>query len=145
MTTRRTLLILAGAAVMPLPRLSRARELTMASIPDDVSAALLEQARTRGRLPVIVGLAVPPPENAGPVPDEAVEKAAIDMVRAQLLRDLGVVAGADGTLTGPGITNVKLFDAIPFLALTAEPEALARLLRHPAVTSVQEDATMAPL
>jgi hypothetical protein len=138
-------LALAGVAALPQPRLSRAWELAMASIADDVSAALLERARARGRLAVIVGLAMPSREGVAPGPDEPAEEAAIATVRSRLLRDLGVVARADGTLGGPGVTNIKLFHAIPFLALTVEPEPLARLLQYPAVMSVQEDTTLAPL
>jgi hypothetical protein len=55
----------------------------------------------------------------------------------------GIWAWSPGR-TAPSITNIKLF-AIPFLALTVEPEPLPWLFRHPAATSVQEDAALAPL
>ena len=81
---------------------------------------------------MIVGLAVPPGTELG-------------TTRSRLLEDLGVTAAGDGSLAGPGITNVKLFETIPFLALTAEPAALERLLNHPLVDSVQGDAAAPPL
>jgi hypothetical protein len=113
----------------------------MAGIPEQQQVMLLQRARALGRLPVIVGLAVPP-EGGEPGPDE---EAAIARAQARLLQDLGVAAGPDGSLAGPGITNVKPFATIPYLALTAEPGALAKVLRHPLVASAQEDATLAPM
>lgn len=108
----------------------------MTSMPAAAQAELLDRARERGRLAVIVGLAGP---------DATRSETAMIQVRDRLLRDLDVAAAADGSLAGPGITNVKLFRAIPFLALTVEPDALARLLAHPLVASVQEDAAVPPL
>jgi hypothetical protein len=146
MIDRRSLLALAGSAALPWLRLGYAAELDMVAVPESAKARLLELARMRGRLPVIVGLAVPfrSEDEVGPA-ESASREAAIRRTRAQLLKDLGVVAARDGSLSGPGIGNVKLFETIPFLALTAEPEALERLLAHPLVDSVQEDATAAPL
>lgn len=118
----------------------------MASMPESTKARLLELARSRGRLPVIVGLAVPmrSEDELGPA-ESAAQQAAMARARAQLLKDLGIVAASDGSLSGPGITNVKLFETIPFLALTVEAGALERLLAHPLVESVQEDAAVPPL
>jgi hypothetical protein len=129
---RRALLFaLAGVALARL-RLSHAGGLEMAAVPDATRAALLARARALGRLPVIVGLAISPGSELGPA-------------RARLLGDLGVAPLGDGSLAGPGVTNVKPFATIPFLALTVEPAALERLLAHPLVDSVQEDAAAAPL
>ena len=118
----------------------------MASIPESTKARLLELARSRGRLPVIVGLAVPmrSEDELGPAESKA-QQAAMARARAQLLKDLGIIAASDGSLSGPGITNVKLFETISFLALTVEAGALERLLAHPLVESVQEDAAVPPL
>jgi hypothetical protein len=104
----------------------------MVVVPDATRATLLAQARALGRLPIIVGLAVSPQADPG-------------VARSRLLEDLGVVPAADGNLAGPGITNVKQFETIPFLALTVEPTALERLLNHPSVDSVQVDAAAPPL
>ena len=118
----------------------------MAAAPESTKTRLVESARIRGRLPVIVGFAVPIRPEAELRPAEsAAQQAAMTRARARLLRDLDVVAASDGSLSGPGITNVKLYETIPYLALTAEPEALQRLLAHPLVESVQEDAEMPPL
>jgi hypothetical protein len=122
------------AVVAAIPRPGTALEVAMtaATVPEDIRATLLAKARARGRLPVLIGLT-----GASP--------GAVEAARARLLADLGVTAGPDGSLAGPGISNVKLFETIPYLALTAEPAALERLLAHPSVASVQEDATAAPL
>jgi hypothetical protein len=142
---RRSLLVLAGSVVLPWLRLGHTSELDMASVPESTKARLLELARIRGRLPVIVGLAVPlRSEELGPA-EFAEQEAAMARVRARLLNDLGIVAASDGSLSGPGITNVKLFETIPFVALTAEPESLERLLAHPLVESVEEDVAVPPL
>jgi hypothetical protein len=135
------LFVLAGVAIGSRPRPNRvlAEALVMATIPESRRRELLERARQLGRLPVIVGLRLPPGAE-GPAEAEAIAS-----VRSRLLQDLGVTQAADGGLAGSGITNVKLFGTIPFLALTAEPEALERLLQHSLVESVQEDTVAAPL
>jgi hypothetical protein len=94
-------------------------------------------ARIRGRLPVLVGLRLPP--------DGATDRpAAIARTRAALFADLGIKAGPGGQLAGPGITNVKPFATIPYVGLTVEPAALELLLRHPLVATVSEDAAVPP-
>jgi hypothetical protein len=130
---RRALLFaLAGGALVRL-RPSHAGGLEMAAVPDPTRAALLARARALGRLPIIVGLAIPRGSELG-------------AARARLLGDLGVtVTAGDGSLASPGVTNVKPLETIPFLALTVEPAALERLLAHPLVDSVQEDAAAPPL
>lgn len=140
---RSLLLVLAGVVATAPPRPSLALELVLASVPEAMKAALLERARARGYLPVIVGLAVTPTLGGSePTPAEAsAHERAVAAARARLLADLGVVVAGGGSLAGPGISNVKLFEAIPFLALTASPAALERLLGHPLVGSVREDAT----
>ena len=99
---------------------------------------LLDRARARGRLPVLVSLRMPAGAGGADVTAEIARR------RALLLADLGVAAGAGGALTGPGITNVKPFATIPFVALTVDPAALERLLRHPLVASVAEDRAVPP-
>lgn len=128
------MLALAVAAQLFQPGHALAAEATMRATPDATRRALLSKAKDNARLPVIVGLVVP----AG-ADDRAVAAA-----RARLMRDLEVVERNHGTLAGPGLTNVKLFETIPFLAVVAEPDALQRLLDHPLVASVQEDAAAAP-
>ena len=96
--------------------------------------ALLDQARAQGELPVIVRLAVP-----SPAPGEPPDEAAIAAATARLLAALGVAPSPDGSLAGPGIQNVKPFATIPYLALTADPAAIARLLAQPAVLTVEPD------
>ena len=108
----------------------------MADIAAPASQRLLDLARRRGRVPVIVGLAVP----AASADDEA----AIARAQRQFLAELGVVAAADGSLAGPGITGVKLYEAIPFIALTADADALERVLRNRLVVSIQEDTAVPP-
>lgn len=141
---RRSLLVLAGSATLPWFRPSSASKLEMAAIPESTRTRLLELARSRGQLPVIVGFAVPLRSEDEPV-QSAAQQANMARARAQLLKDLSIVATSNGSLSGPGITNVKLFETIPFLALTAEPEALEHLLAHPLVESVQEDVAVPPL
>jgi hypothetical protein len=140
---RRSLLVLAGSAALPWFRLSYAAKLEMACIPESTKMRLLELARIHGRLAVIIGLAVPSRSEDEPA-RLAAQQESTARVRAQLLKDLSIVATNDGSLSGPGITNVKLFETIPFLALTAEPGALEHLLAHPLVESVQEDSTVPP-
>jgi hypothetical protein len=128
------LLALAATACLFQPGQILAAEATMSATPDATRTTLLSKAKDRGRLPVIVGLAVP----------EGADGRAVAAAQARLLRDLEVVERRDGTLAGPGLTSVKLFETIPFLAVVAEPYALQRLLDHPLVVSVQEDAAVAP-
>jgi hypothetical protein len=113
----------------------KAAETAVANVTDPSSQRLLDLARRRGRLPVIVGLAVE---------DASGDEAATRRAQQQLLADLGVTAGSDGTLAGPGITGVKLYETIPFLALTADAEAIARIIRNRLVVSIQEDSAVPP-
>lgn len=131
---RWAVLALAGAAYLFQPGHALAGEATMKPTSGTTRTTLLREAEERGRLPVIVGLVVP----AGA--DDLVVAAA----RARLLRDLEIAERSDGTLAGPGLANVKLFETIPFLAVVAEPDAVRRLLDHPLVASVHEDAAAAP-
>lgn len=136
---RRSFLALMALALAAIggQRHGHGAEKTMANVADASSQRLLDLARRRGRLPVIVGLAA-----AGASADD--EEAAIARTQRQLLADLGVVAAADGSLAGPGITGVKLYETIPFLALTVDADALARLIRNPLVVSIREDSAVPP-
>lgn len=141
---RRSLLVLAGSATLAWLRLGYASKLEMASIPESTKTRLLKLARIRGRLSVIVGIAVLLRSEDEPA-QSAAQQVRLARARAQLLKDLSIVATSDGRLSGPGITNVKLFETIPFVSLTVEPEALEHLLAHPLVESVQEDVAVPPL
>ena len=145
---RRSFLLLVGLAAMGGRARALATEERMADPIEPSSSApgspapgssyqrLLDLARRRGRVPVIVGLAV--------AAAEADDEAAIARTQRQLLADLGVAAGADGSLAGPGITGVKLYETIPFIALTADADALRRLMRHRLVVSIVEDSAVPP-
>jgi hypothetical protein len=108
----------------------------MANVSGPSAQRLVDLARHRGPLPLIVGLAIA----EGSADDEA----AIKRAQQQLLADLGVAPGADGTLAGPGITGVKLYETIPFLALTADAEAIGRIMRNRLVASAQVDRAIPP-
>jgi hypothetical protein len=132
--------VLAAAAAAPRgPSLALEVALASSSVPEAAQARLLARARARGHLPVIVSLVV-----ALPAGRHEPTSAEIAAAQARLLADLGVAAAGDGGLVGPGVGNVKLFEGIPYLALTASPAALERLLGHPLVESVREDAAAAP-
>ncbi len=112
----------------------------------------MAQVRSRGELAVIIGFAVPGlRSDAGGAStpfdpeQEKRDQGAIARVRKQLLTDLGVHPDHRGGLSGPGIHGVKLFETIPFLALTADPQALERVLVNPLVESVQRDTAVPPL
>ncbi len=142
---RRSFLTVVGLAAMGGWGDARAAEgrmvdTTAPSTPGSSPQRLLDLAHRRGRLPVIVGLAIVG-AGAGAGGDDA---AAIARTQRQLLADLGVVTTADGGLAGPGITNIKLYEAIPFIALTVDADALGRLLRHRLVVSIQEDIAVPP-
>lgn len=124
----------------------------MPTLDDEKKAHLTALVRSRGELAVIVGFAVPGVRSdagdAGTPPDpeqERQDQGAIARVRTQLLTDLGVRPDRHGGLSGPGIHGVKLFEMIPFVALTADPQALERVLTNPLVESVQPDTAVPPL
>ena len=126
---RRLITLTAGAVVM----------LSMTvSAGEDTTRVLRDQARARGRLPVLVGLRL---AQAGTRADPTAE---IAKVRTALFADLAIAPTANGALAGPGIDNVKAFASIPFVALTVDPAALDRLLGHPLVVSVAEDTAVPP-
>jgi hypothetical protein len=110
----------------------------MVSAEEDTTRVLREQAKARGRLPVLVGLRLARP---GTRADPTAE---IAQIRAALFDDLAIARTADGEMAGPGIANVKSFASIPFVALTVDPAALDRLLGHPLVVSVAEDTAVPP-
>lgn len=123
------------ASTMLLARPQRAGAEPEPRLSEETRMRLLDRVRRRGRLPVVLGLKLP---------EVATRQAAIAQAGEQLLADLRVRRQADGSLAGPGIANVKLFATLPFLALTATPEALEGLLRHPLVASAQEDRAAGP-
>ena len=79
-------------------------------------------ARRRGAVPVIVGFKL------GPEPAAAGEDA-VAAARAAFYRALGIEPAGDGTLAAPGITHVKAFSTIPFVAMTVDADALDGFLR----------------
>lgn len=105
----------------------------MADISGPSAQRLIDLAGQRGRLPLIIGLAA-----------RADDEVAIERAQQRLLADLGVVTGEDGTLAGPGISGVKIYETIPFIAFTADAAAIQRVIRHPLVISVQEDSALPP-
>lgn len=138
----------------------------------DAGAALLDRARRRGQVRVIVGLrnvdVAPSPDASRPdasSPDarsSAVEAlpSAADFARLRsaqnaLLDDL--VAPSTAAAPTPEITSkgappaaapavraVTRFDTIGFVALSANDTVVRRLLDHPQVASVQEDVPVPP-
>lgn len=106
----------------------------LAAAPDPMTD-LLELARQRGAVPIIVGFELgPDPLTAG--------EGAVAAARAAFYRALGIEPMADGTLAAAGITHVKPFTTIPFVAMTVDADALERLLKLPMVTSIEPDATV---
>ncbi|MEM8488402.1 MAG: S8 family serine peptidase [Bacteroidota bacterium] len=83
-------------------------------------AALLEKARTQGTVPLIVQLQR---GNAG----KAYHTAAIAQSQQAVLDAVD------------GLTHVRLYQQIPFLAVHATPDALQQLLTFPNIGFVQED------
>lgn len=96
--------------------------------------ALLARAAGSGGLPVIVGFQA----------DLLAEGA---LSAPQLARQQQVIAaGQEALLATLGSTpNLKRFESVPYLALTASPEQLRRLLGDPMVTSIDEDLASPPL
>lgn len=98
------------------------------------NAALLERARARGVLPVIVGVDVAfTPEGNLDRAGIAAQRRAIAETQTRVLSALGNPAGA------------VRYEAIPFFSLAATPAQLERLLAMPDVTSVVEDVPLAPM
>ena len=95
---------------------------------------LLDMARRRGAVSVIVGFKLGPSRRRP-------EKVRLRRHVHAFYRALGIEPAADGTLAAPGITHVKAFTTIPFVAMTVDADALERLLALPLVTSVEPDAT----
>jgi hypothetical protein len=103
---------------------------------------LRKRARDHGSVALLIGLAVPTDRTADPGSSpHPPAPSIIAAIQSRLLDHLGIARSANGALQGLGITNVTLFETIPFLALTADGPALEHLLSHPMVTSVTEDGT----
>ena len=120
--------------LVPLAMVVLCKGRDLAAAPDP-STDLLNLARRRGAIPVIVGFKLGPEPAAAGV-------CAVTAARAAFYRALGIEPAVDGTLAAPGITRVKAFTTIPFVAMTVDADALERLLGLPLVTSVEPDATV---
>lgn len=149
---RRMMLALVAAGVLCWRQGISVVAAAMPPLDEEHKARLMALARARGELSVIVGFAVPGVQSDGPdasaPPDSAQEQhdqAAIARTRTKLLTDLGVHTDRQGVSSGPGIHGVKLFETIPFVALTVTPQALERVLANPLVESVQSDTAVPPL
>lgn len=111
--------------------------------PTAATAALLGRAQERGQLRLIVGLREQPAGGLAPQ-TAAAQRATLAASQRALLADIGARPQRDGSLAGAGVQATTLFATIPYLALTADPAALQRLLTDPRVASVQEDVAVPP-
>ncbi len=95
------------------------------------AAQLLERARKRGKLRLIVGLDTAVADESGLAPSA---------VQAQRRR---VAAAQDGLLRRNAGTSLSAkLESLPFVVLVADQPALQRLLSDPGVLSVQEDVAV---
>lgn len=91
-----------------------------------------------GSVSLIIGLDMPgyDPALFDQVHAAGVQEASIANAQQSLLNRLAMY----------GVTNIQTYEYMPFVALTVtSPEALTALYADPAVTSVEEDAVVAPL
>lgn len=98
------------------------------------AGALLGRARSLGSLPVIVQV------DADFVPEG-------ELAAPQLTRQQSGIASRQQAVLGrlASAQNVKRFETVPYLALTATPADLQQLLGDPAVVSIIEDVAVPPL
>ena len=130
----RVVLCTAAALTLALPGRVAAEALAVDALrAGDESAAasyqhLLARAEEVGSVPLIVGLSVPPLPEGSPADDDRQLRSVAD-AQDRLLAELA----------GFAIEPVKRFDTVPYLALTADAESLAALVRCDSVVSIQED------
>lgn len=102
--------------------------------------ALLDQARAKRQVRVILGLPVPMADESRLGLAEALTQGAQLRARQRaLLADLGVDAQREGATAESATGAATLFDTIPFLAVSLSEAALRRALAHPGVASIQLD------
>jgi hypothetical protein len=113
-----------------------AKEDAARTSPPPVAGDLLSRAQQNGSVRIIVGLNVPfVPE--GELPDaaavDAQHKAIADAQAALVQR-----------LSGFTVSDVEIYESIPFVAMVVDAAALQVLLSDPAVTSIEEDGISGP-
>ncbi len=130
MTTRMPRLATTSEPMLSVPALAAVLILSAGfagnALTRGVPSDLFLKARDRGTVRVVVELRI-----ASASPDAA----SIASVRDAVLR----------SLAGTPHRVVRVYQALPFLALEVSPEALAVLASSPHVASVAEDAVAAPL
>lgn len=99
--------------------------------------ALMAQARAKGKIRVIVGLAGQMRSEASLAPGEVANQRA-----ALKARQDGVAARTLGAAEAGGVTR---FSHIPYMSLFVTPDQLQRLLKDPDVVSVKRDKPSRPL
>lgn len=122
----------------------RAEGITPAAVEENQVAfradltALAAEIDATGGAPLIVGLNVP-----------GYDPAMFDQVHAAGAQEAAIATAQQALLDrmAPyGVTGVKMYEYIPFIALTVDSHAaLAALYADPDVTSIEEDALLAPL
>ena len=109
------------------------------------AAGLLQHARERGRLRLIVGLREPfVAEATLATPMAGAQRARIAAGQRAVLATLGALRPAEGADVDRRGEKVTLFETIPFLALGADVATLEALLADPRVASVHEDIAVPP-
>jgi subtilisin len=112
---------------------------------DGGAAPLLEQARTRGQVRLIVGLREAFVAEAGLAASAAsAQRARFAATQRAVLAALATRRAETGAAAGAGPRNVSLFQTIPFLALEADLATIRSLLEDPRVASVHEDVAVPP-
>jgi subtilisin family serine protease len=107
----------------------------MAEPSAQVFEALAQKAAANGSVRIIVGFASTPPTLAA-------GEAESDLAKTER-----IAAGQDAllaTLPAEGVSGVKRFSFIPYLALAVDAAALESLRANPLVTGIQEDKLSAP-
>jgi uncharacterized repeat protein (TIGR01451 family) len=122
----------------------RAQDVTPAALDEGQAvhradfAALAAQIDTQGGAPLIVGLDMP-----------GYDPALFDMVHAAGVQEMSIASAQHellGRLAADGVTGIKTYEYIPFVALTVTShEALAALYTDPTVTSIEKDELYVPL
>ncbi|RIK34116.1 MAG: hypothetical protein DCC55_33685, partial [Chloroflexi bacterium] len=124
----------------PTVQTARAEEVAPAAVsgPAGADAAYLaEELAKYGSVPLIIGLDMP-----------GYDPALFDMVHAAGVQEAAIASAQQallGRLATYDVSNVKMFEYIPYMALTVNsPEGLAALYNDPDVISIQEDRLLDP-
>lgn len=107
---------------------------------------LLERAGEAGGVPVIVELSVPTMPDAELSGAAATrQRSAIAAIQQRVLSRLGAVQPPAALEAGAAaVANVKTYDTVPLMALTANRASLQQLLDDPDVIRVHEDIPVPP-